>query len=151
MNRFLKNPLIPFSLKAILLAGFLSPVATADLAIVVNPQNPVADLSAKQVSKVFMGRLRMFPRTELETEVLDQGANEDEFKLFYRKLVRMSPSKLKRYRASYLFTGQGNLPLQLQDGQSVKSYVAGNATAIGYIDASLVDSSVKVIYSVKTK
>ncbi|MCP5209380.1 MAG: hypothetical protein H6998_00470 [Hahellaceae bacterium] len=123
----------------------------AELAVIVNPQNPVEDLSAREVTKLFLGRLRMYPGTDLETEVIDQQEDQPAFRDFYHQLVRMNQSKLMRYRASYLFSGQGNLPTELPDEAAVKRYVASHINAIGYIDVSAVDDSVRVIHSVNSK
>jgi ABC-type phosphate transport system substrate-binding protein len=122
--------------------------AFADLAIIVNPQNPVTTLSDKQIAKIFMGRLRMFPDTKLDAEVVDQPENQATFSNFYLHIVKMNPTKLKRYRASYLFSGQGNLPTELESDDAVKSYIATTPTAIGYIESAHVDATVKVVYRI---
>jgi ABC-type phosphate transport system substrate-binding protein len=128
------------------------PIASwAELAVIVNPQNPVEDLSAREVTKLFLGRLRMYPGTDLETEVIDQQEDQPAFRDFYQQLVRMNQSKLMRYRASYLFSGQGNLPTEVSDDAEVKRYVASHINAIGYIDISAVDDSVRVVHSVSSK
>ena len=136
-------------LVAALFALMLANVCLADVAVVVHPDNPMSELSKHQVKKLFLGRLRMLPNTGLEADVVDQSEDQPSFSDFYSKLVKMGPAKLKRYRAAYLFSGKGKLPLKLEGDAQVKAHVASHHSAIGYIESSLVDESVKVVYVLK--
>lgn len=133
-------------ISAVVLAFVFSNVCVADIAVVVHPENSIDRLSKHQVKKLFLGRLRMLPGTGLEANVVDQSEQQPSFSVFYSKLIKMGPAKLKRYRAAYLFSGKGKLPQKLEDSVQVKVHVASNQSAIGYIDAELVDESVKVVY-----
>lgn len=92
----------------------------------------------------------MYPDTQLETTVIDQNDQQPAFRTFYMKMLNMNTSKLMRYRASYLFSGQGHLPTEALNDDEVKLQVANTPEAIGYIEASAIDDSVRVVYSLVT-
>lgn len=125
---------------------FISVSCFADVSVVVHPSSNIESLTTKQVKKIFLGRLRMLPNTGREAVVVDQSADALSHKFIYSKLVRMTPTNLKRYRAAYLFSGKGRLPVTVEGNEQVKSFVAGSESAIGYIDAASLDDSVKSVY-----
>lgn len=127
----------------------LSPPATADIAIITHPDNPVANLNQKEVQKIFLGRLRMYPESELETQAVDLPAEDPLFLRFYDTIAQMNAAKIKRYRAYYLFSGKGRLPLVEPDEKHVMTRVASDPSAIGYVDASLVTDQVRVVFVLK--
>ncbi|MCG8671331.1 MAG: hypothetical protein MI867_18135 [Pseudomonadales bacterium] len=133
-------------LAAILSACSYVSLAHAELAVVVHPSNPVTTFSQREISKLYLGRLHLFPGTSQNIILIDQQESQPSYQEFYRDLVKIRFEKLKRYRAAYLFSGRGNLPIQLSSDEKVKEYVSRHKDAIGYIDASLVDASVKSIY-----
>ena len=118
----------------------------ADVAVIVHPESATNELTPRQVKKLFLGRMHMFPSTNIEAVPIDQKESQRTYSVFYSDLIGMTPVKLKRYRAAYLFSGKGRLPLEVDSDLQVRSYIAGNRSAIGYIDASLLDESVKVVY-----
>lgn len=118
----------------------------ADIVIIVNPNNPVETLTEREVKRIFLGRLRQFPSTNRAMDVLDQDAESPIYEKFYTEFIGFGLRKLRRYRAAYLFSGKGTLPQEVADHGAVKAKVLKNERAIGYIDATLVDDSVKVIY-----
>lgn len=118
----------------------------AEIAIIVNPSNPLDTLSTHEVKKIFLGRARLFPGTDQAIAVLDQSRDNDIYKVFYTDVVGFGLNKLKRYRAAYLFSGKGKLPETVTNHEATKKKVSRHEGAIGYIDARLVDDTVKVVY-----
>ena len=125
---------------------FMSGAGIADVSVVVHPDSNIDVLTKKQIKKLFLGRLRMLPYTGKEALVVDQVADSLSHKVMYSKLVKMTPTNLKRYRAAYLFSGKGRLPVKADGDDQVKKLVAGSLSAIGYIDAEALDDSVKSVY-----
>ena len=64
---------------------------------------------------------------------------------FYSQFTGKSPAQVKAHWTKIIFTGRGQPPRQVTGGAEVRRTVAENPAAIGYIDAKLVDSSVRVI------
>ncbi len=132
-----------------LLVGLLTLLAgpvSADLVIIVNPANPVQSLTEREVKKLFMGRIRMFPETELESQVVDLPDENPQFEALYGGLINITAVKLRRYRASYLFSGKGNVPVEQNSMEAVLQYVAENPSAIGYVELEAMDSRVKPVF-----
>jgi ABC-type phosphate transport system substrate-binding protein len=57
-------------------------------------------------------------------------------------------AQIKAIWSKILFTGRGLPPKQLPDSEAIKKAVAANPNAVGYIEKSLVDASVKVVLTV---
>ena len=127
--------------------GMCAPVA-ADIAVVVHPSNPLSALSEDEVRRIFMGRMRMFPESDGAIETVDQQEASTAFADFYQAIARLTPAKLKRQRASFLFSGKGRLPTALQDDAAVIDFVASHPDAIGYVDVNRLDARVKSVLTV---
>ena len=67
---------------------------------------------------------------------------------FYSKPTGKSSAQVKAAWSRLVFSGKGTPPKELGSSADVKKFVAANADAIGYIEKSAVDGSVKVVLSV---
>jgi ABC-type phosphate transport system substrate-binding protein len=139
MNTFLKR----------LLAGVwiaLAPGvgAAQDVVPVVSAKSPIARLDSAQVADIFLGKTSRFPDGSI-AEPVDQGEDSPLRERFYAQFTGKSPAQVKAYWSKIIFTGRGQPPRQAADSSEVKKIVAANPHAIGYIDASQVDSSVRVL------
>jgi len=135
------------SLKLMVAATALSlasMAANAELVVIVNPKNAAANLSAEQVSALFLGSSTTFPDGSVAT-LADQpeaaGIRGD----FYQKATGRSIAQVKATWARLTFTGKGTPPKELKSDADVKAFVASDPKAIGYVDASAVDGSVKAV------
>ena len=125
------------------LLGLGSMSASADIVVIVNPKNPAASLTAEQVSAMYLGTAATFPdggALALADQPEAAGIRGD----FYQKATGRSAAQVKATWARITFTGKGTPPKELKSDADVKAFVAGDAKAIGYIDSSAVDGSVKV-------
>lgn len=123
----------------------LSSVAVADMAVIVHPSNPMKAVSREDMRRIFMGRMRMYPDSSVGVEAVDLPESNALFASFYQSVSNVTPAKLKRQRASYLFSGKGRLPQVVADEAAVKALVASNPQAIGYIPVDQVDDSVRAV------
>src|SRR5688572_3949588 len=117
--------------------------AAADIVVIVNPKNPTASLSADQLSALYLGNANTFPEggaAVLADQPESAGIRND----FYQKATGRSASQVKATWARITFTGKGTPPKELKSDADVKAFVAADPKAIGYIDSSAVDGSVKV-------
>jgi ABC-type phosphate transport system substrate-binding protein len=123
--------------------SLLSTVAGAEVAVVVHPSNS-ATMSADDVQRLFLGKLKSFPGGGDANPVnLKEGQSTRE--QFNQGVLGKSESQLKAYWSQLVFTGKGTPPKELDNDDAIKAYVASTPGGIGYIDASKVDGSVKVI------
>ncbi len=129
---------------ALLVAGM---AAQAQVAVVVNPKSAVASMTADQVASIFLGKSNALPNGNAAVAVdLPESAGARE--TFYTKATGKSSAQVKAAWSRLVFSGKGTPPKELGSSADVKKFVAGNPDAIGYIEKSAVDSSVKVVLSV---
>ena len=120
--------------------------AFAQVAVVGNPKSPLATMTADQVSGIFLGKSNTLPSggTALPTDLPDSSATRE---LFYTKVTGKSTAQVKAAWSRLVFSGKATPPKELGSSADVKKFVASNPDAIGYIEKSAVDSSVKVVFS----
>lgn len=122
----------------------LSSWGSAEIVVVVNAENPVISLSRREVVDLFMGRTQHFPDGSLVLR-LDLPPDSKTRSVFYRDLVNKSVAEVNAYWAKLLFTGRASPPQVIEDGANILRTVQANKNAIGYLDSSDVDGSVKVV------
>ena len=76
---------------------------------------------------------------------LDQSPKSQVRHDFYKNLVGKSVAQINAYWARLLFTGRASPPLVMSDSEGVLKAIKNNANAVGYINESELDSSVKVV------
>lgn len=118
--------------------------ARAEVVVVVSSKSPVKSLTAEQITKIFLGKVVTFPngQTALPIDQPEGSAVRDEF---YTKVVRKNSSQLTAYWAKVIFTGNGHPPSLLADSVAVRKAIYRNLNAIGYIEQSAVNRSVRVV------
>lgn len=124
-----------------LMAAFLSLVthhAVAQIAVVVNPG--AGALSKDQIANIYLGRNADFKPYDLS----EGSATRSQF---YQKVTDRDTAQVKAVWSRLVFSGKAQPPKELSDSAAVKKAVAADPKAIGYIEKSAVDSSVKVVLS----
>jgi ABC-type phosphate transport system substrate-binding protein len=135
------------SLKAVLSVCALTLAAAganADVVVIVNPKNPAANLSAEQVAALYLGNSSTFPDGGAAA-LADQPESAPVRGTFYEKATGRSAAQAKATWARLTFTGKGTPPKELKSDADVKAWVASDPKAIGYVDSSAVDGSVKAV------
>jgi ABC-type phosphate transport system substrate-binding protein len=108
----------------------------ADLVVIGNPA--AAPLTREQLADIYLARSNA--RTPI-----DQRVDSTIYLEFYRKATGRDSAQIKAIWARILFTGRGVPPKQLTDSEAVKKAVAADPKAVGYIEKSAVDSSVRIV------
>ena len=139
---------ISVKLTAALVWALFATMASAELVVIVHPDNPVTKITQAQLKQIFLGRMPLFPDSKIEIVALDLPGNDPEFSEFYQKVVNLEAAKLKRYRAYYLFSGRGKLPKEMDSANAVVEEVLANQKAIGYIDQSHLKDNVRVVLTI---
>jgi ABC-type phosphate transport system substrate-binding protein len=120
-------------------------VVKADVVAVVSAKSPITALDKSQVADLFLGKTSRFPNGSLAVPI-DQAeglAVRDEF---YDKVLGRTAAQMKAYWSKIIFTGRGQPPPSVSNDIEMKKRVSENPAAIGYIDRSLVDNSVRVLF-----
>lgn len=133
-------------LTAVLACMPLPSAAAGDIVVVVNASNPVDSLDKSDVARLFLGRAKNFPDGGSATVVTSDEGNATRT-AFEKSVLGKSESQMKAYWAKQMFSGQGTPPDSVGDDAAVKAKVASDVSAIGYIPASMVDDSVKVVFT----
>jgi ABC-type phosphate transport system substrate-binding protein len=125
--------------RSALFAAFLlaaTAASAADLVVVGHPAGP--SLTKDQVADLFLGKnLTMTP--------VDQPEGSPVHAEFYRKATGRDVAQVKATWARLVFSGKAQAPKQAADSAAVKRAVAADPKAVGYIEKSAVDGSVKVL------
>lgn len=116
----------------------LSLVAHADIVVIGNPA--AAPLTKEQVADLFLGKNQSLTP-------IDQPDSSPIYANFYKKATGRDVAQVKSTWSRLVFTGKGEAPKQLPDAAAVKKAVAADPKAVGYIDKSAVDGSVKTLLS----
>lgn len=114
--------------------------ANAEVVVVVHPSNAAASMSAEQVADVFLGKA-----TALSP--VDQAESSAVRGEFYQKVTGKDAAQVKALWTRLIFTGKATPPKEVAGSADVKKAVAADAKAIGYMEKSAVDGSVKVVFT----
>ena len=124
--------------------GLLPASVLADVVAVVSVDSPVTTLTKNQLTDIFLGKATRFPDGTLAVPV-DQAEGSSARDEFYLKVAGKSAAQLKAYWSKIIFTGRGQPPPVVANGVELKKRLGKGTAAIGYIDASLVDDTVRVV------
>ena len=117
----------------------LTGLAQAEVAVIVNPGAAKAPSQA-EVANIFLGK-------DKSMKGYDQAGWNATKEAFYTKVTSKNEAQLKSYWSGLVFTSKGQ-PLPSVGGDAdVVAKVAGEADAIGYVDAAAVNDSVKVLFT----
>ncbi|MTW14400.1 hypothetical protein GM658_27665 [Pseudoduganella eburnea] len=117
------------------------PALAAEIVVIVNPKNPASRMFSEQAAQFFLGKSTLFTPIE-HTE----GPLRNEFS---QKVLGKDSSQVKTQWSKLVFTGKGTAPKEYSSSAEVKKAVAADVQAIGYIEKSAVDDTVKVILTVQ--
>jgi ABC-type phosphate transport system substrate-binding protein len=136
-------------LRIIMALAFLnvSAFVRAEVAVVVHPSSGIASLTEDDVARIFLGKSKSFPNGAAAVPVnQDEGAPARD--KFNEAICKKNSSQYKAYWSQLVFTGKGTPPKDAGNDAAVKALVAANPNMVGYVDASVVDASLKVVYKV---
>nr|WP_315248580.1 hypothetical protein [uncultured Duganella sp.] len=120
------------------LGGALLPASAAEIVVIVSKQNPATRMFSEQASQFFLGKSSLFT----PVDQADGSAIRNDF---YKKVADKDAAQVKALWAKLVFTGKATPPKEYASSADVKKAVAADPKAIGYIDKSAVDDTVKVI------
>lgn len=118
--------------------------AFAEVVVVVSDRSPVTTLSKNQITDIFLGKNSRFPDGN-QAVPIDQGEGSSVRDQFYATFIGKSAAQVKAHWSKIIFTGRGQPPAEVSNGSEVKKRLAGNPAAVGYIDKSELDASVKAL------
>lgn len=111
-------------------------LASAQVAVVMAPGS--AALTKDQVANLYLGR-------SFDLKPIDLPESNPLREQFYKKATDRDLAQVKATWSRIIFTGKGQPPKEEADAAAVKKAVAADPKAVGYIDKSAVDGSVKAV------
>ncbi len=97
-------------------------------------------MTAADISNIYLGKSTTMKPVDNSGPVRAQ---------FYSKVAGKDEAQVKAIWSKLVFTGKAKPPKELASNADVVKAVAADPSAIGYVDKSALDSSVKVVYEVK--
>jgi ABC-type phosphate transport system substrate-binding protein len=124
------------------LAGLLlaAAAAHADVVVIVSAKNAASAMTADEISSIYLGKSTAMKPVDNATPVRSQ---------FYTKVAGKDEAQVKAIWSKLVFTGKATPPKELPSSADVVKAVGADANAIGYVEKSAVDASVKVVFEVK--
>lgn len=120
-------------------------VPAAELAIVVNPQNPVAELSARELREMLLME-RQHWRGGLRIYLLLPESGTPEKDLLLLRGLRMNEDQLRRHYLAKLYGGEiPAFPGTAASAAAARRVVAHAPNALAVVDSSAVDTTLKVV------
>ena len=117
--------------------------AADDVVVIVNKDIPHI-VDKDYVAGIYTGRIKGWPDGS-PVFPLDQGESSTARAEFYTTVVGRSQANMQALWAQNIFAGKGLPPKVATPGLEMKKLVATNRNAIGYIRASELDATVKVL------
>jgi ABC-type phosphate transport system substrate-binding protein len=114
----------------------MASVAHAEVVVIGNLAAPA--MTKDEVEQFFLGKSQSM-------KPIDRSSADPIKAQFYQKLSGQDLSQVKAMWSRLIFTGAASAPKELPNAAAVKKAVAADPKAIGYIDKSEVDSTVKVL------
>lgn len=122
---------------AVLSIGLLAAnAAFADVVVIAN--SAAGGISKDQIADIYLGK-------DSSLTPIDQPESAAIRAEFYKKATGRDLSQVKATWSRLTFSGKAQPPKEVADAAAVKKAVAADPKAIGYIDKSAVDGSVKVV------
>lgn len=131
------------------MAGFMmvllsSTTARADMVVIVNKKNPVVTLTADRVTNYFKKTEELWDSKHriIPVELPDTHPLSIEFTT---RVMRMNISMKQAMWRIKTLSGKAIRPKEVRTEDEVVTYVASEPWAIGYVDRSRVDDTVKIL------
>lgn len=112
--------------------------------VIVSADRAVTEISRLQLADIYLGRASRLPDGGPVVPV-DQAPGSPAREIFYEEYLDRSQAEVRSHWSKLIFTGRGRPPRDLPGDRRVKERVASDPRAIGYVDVSLVDESVRIV------
>mgnify|MGYP001822168829 CR=1 FL=1 len=125
----------------------INTAAFADLAIIGHPDIDTGALDTQNVRKLFLGERKSFPNGHY-AKPFNHTVGSPDRKEFFTLVLSMQESNHNRHWKRKIAVGAGNSPTELGSHAELLKSISSTPGSIGYIDASKVDDSVKVLLTI---
>lgn len=128
---------------AVLILASLSGYAVADITVIANP-SVTATVSSKDVERIFLGKSSAFSDGSVAVPINSKDGNQARGE-FDQTVLGRSTAQVSAFWSKQIFTGKGMPPKEVSSDEEMVQTVSTTPGAIGYVDSSAVNDSVKVL------
>lgn len=149
MRKLIKHIDYLFIPKLVIVLLFLSIniLSSAQIAIVVNSNNPVSELSINELKAIFLGKQVYFRQGENLILLCDYKPDIDEF---CTKVYGYSGKTMNKHWFQLIFSGtSANPPKKMNSVENLLNFISIQQNAIGYISVKNIPQNVKGIKVLK--
>lgn len=119
--------------------------AGGEIAVIVSKVNPTDAISFKELVKIFKQEKQYWGGGKKIYLILREAGSAEK-QLVLKRVYEMEDEELKKFWLGKLFRQEiASFPKTLSSNEAVKRFVSQVPNAVGVIDASFVDDSVKVL------
>ena len=145
MQKFKTEKLLLAAL--MLLLSAIAGQATAGVVVIGHNGLSADSLDQKTLNKLYLGKMRSLSDGTV-IKIFDHVDESDIKTLFHAKVTEKSMAQLKAYWSKMIFSGKAIPPEILRSDAEIVSAVSSTPGAIGYVDDTNINSSVKILYKV---
>ena len=129
----------------VMLAPRTAAAQSATYKVIVNRENPVSSLSRDELSRLFLKKVTTWSNAK-PVSVVEQKPTAPVREVFTKTVHGRQLGYITSYWQQMIFSGRATPPPEKSSDAEVSAYVAGNPSAIGYVDANTpLPAGVKVL------
>lgn len=121
-----------------------TPLAAQDFKVIVNSANPISDIPAATLSKIFLKETAGFPGGGSATPV-DLAKSSPVRAAFSKRVIGRPVSAVDTYWQQQIFSGKEIPPAAKASDDEVIAFVKATPGAVGYVSAGASTAGVKVV------
>lgn len=134
-----------FIVMVIMALAFFSGSAKAQVLLVSAQHGPITQLAQADAEQLYLGRLNALPDgTPIRLHDLPAGSARDQF---YLRLIGKNPIQTRAYWSRIVFTGRARPPREVSGPAHLRTILASDPNAIGYIPAESITPDLRVLLS----
>lgn len=118
-------------------------VFAGDFVLIINPANSASSVSKTELKRIYTGKMSRLGNQKVVP--INLGDMDPLFKQFIKSITGMDENQYKKFWVEAQIKGKGTAPMVQRNSAAAKMIVATIPGAIAYVDASVVDGSVKQI------
>lgn len=123
---------------------FVGAPAFAGTAVIVSSSSPVKALSKDEAAALYLGKTSTLPAGG-SAKLYDLADSNPQREKFYQAATGKSASQVKSVWSRLVFSGRAVPPKELGNDAAMVKAVAADPSAVGYVDSSAVNGSVRAV------
>ncbi|MCI5164428.1 MAG: hypothetical protein D3917_20935 [Candidatus Electrothrix sp. AX5] len=105
--------------------------------IIVHFENPNESINLKKMKKIFLGKIKAWPKSKNKIALVDLPDDSPAKKEFSKKIFGKSADYMSAHWQKQIFGARGKAPKKVSSAQEAIQAVAQNPNAVGYVAGSV--------------